>query len=293
MRLFITVIIFFGIGNVLFAQKMHINHHGVHQHQKKHIHSVNSNWKYSFGIGTSSYEGDLTSAAQYFTFKDIAPVNISSQLEAIYVVNEQLFVGGSIGFVGLNAKGRLYGTGSRQEIEYRSRNIEFYANARINIFPYDRKFIGSVKWVPYASLGLGLTTLSPHFQLGREWVDVKDIHGEQVAIPSIAPIIPIGIGVQYRMTNQFDLIIEYHHRLILTDKLEGLSHKDAIDVSQLNSNGQRYYNTYYSQDYLSRAPVLPAQKNIGDSYGVLMIKVQYSLIPANKNINRLNFRRRR
>ena len=294
MKNIFSILIFLGV--IINGYSQHLNHQGTHHHQRKNIHSMNTHWKFAGGIGVSSYEGDLTIAGNYFRFKEFSPLNLAMQGEALYAFSNYFFAGASIGYIRMNSTRNIYGGFNTQPIPFRSGSFEMFLYSRVNLFAYNEKFRSSKKIIPYGLFGLGFLTLNPRVKIGERWISVRKIHENQATIPPVALIMPLGIGVEYRLNNEIDLIVELTHRTAFTDKLDGFTHKENINYQELGPEGQVYYDTYYNEDWKRRStrgdlsPVIP---NIGDSYMVLMAKIQYSIIPANKNINKLNFRRRR
>lgn len=187
-----------------------------------------SKFEYGFHIGTFIYQGDLT-PSKTGSFKTPGPmINVF----ASRVMNSSFSIRGNLAF------GKLKGDESKyDEPEFRQhRNFKFSSPVLefSGLFVWDIRamnFEERIKTIrPYVFGGVGAGLL----KIKREWsqFDAEYFETEpelpnrialnaQHSVPSIIPVIPVGLGARYSLTQKISVSAEAMYRFIFTDYLDG------------------------------------------------------------------------
>jgi hypothetical protein len=190
--------------------------------------------KYAFGINAGSfiYQGDLTpSAVGSFRTPGLAiGLNASRYLTNKFSVRLDLNFG------------KLKGADSAYKNPAWRQQRNFAFNTPVT------EVIGSVVWdafgrerkfSPYVFAGLGYSFLRINRDYSRfntEYFAAEPgtIEGVEQDInhrlPTGLPIVPIGLGIRYRLTNTLSLNTEASYRYISSDYLDGFSHAANADA---------------------------------------------------------------
>ncbi|SFC51695.1 Outer membrane protein beta-barrel domain-containing protein [Flexibacter flexilis DSM 6793] len=167
--------------------------------------------EFGLGLGTHLYKGDISSG---YNFKFVRPAG-----EIFYRRNFSPAVAMRFNF----AAGRLAANGS-------SSNNRYIANVQPNSFKtmlLDLSVMGEynflnfrdpkerIRWTPYLFGGITAFYFQP-----------KSAESGGGVSP-IQPAIPIGIGVKYKLSKNWNLGAEFGARCTFTDYLDNVSDKDA------------------------------------------------------------------
>jgi hypothetical protein len=200
-------------------------------------------WKlnqFDWGLsgGMAVYQGDLTPspAGSYRTAKPALSVM------AIRPLNERFGLRTIASFARLQGNDALY-----HQPEYRQhRNFNFTAS----IFELSAQIVWSVlpnkKFTPYAFAGPGISFTKIQRDasgFNAEYFANEPQVQEGLAsdlgrnTPRILPVLPMGMGLRYQLTEKISLFAESSYRLTGTDYLDGFS-------KAANSNRKDHYQTH-------------------------------------------------
>ncbi len=80
---------------------------------------------------------------------------------------------------------------------------------------------------PYAFIGLGIFHHNPKARTpiddGNEWVALRPLQTEGRTYSTIQPVIPLGLGVKYKVAQNWDVAFEIGYRYTFTDYLDDVS----------------------------------------------------------------------
>jgi Outer membrane protein beta-barrel domain len=194
------------------------------------LHSQTNNPKFLFGVGAGTfiYQGDLTpsSLGSYRTMKPV--INFF----AAKFFNPFLSLRANLAFGGLRGDDAKYSNPAyrqQRNFNFRTPVAEVSAIAEWNIL--GRNYI-SKGFSPYLFAGAGYSFL----QIKRDWsnLDTEYFSAEselmsgltedaQQSLPSGLPVLPIGFGVRYYLSDKIGISAETTYRLASADYLDGFS----------------------------------------------------------------------
>ena len=182
--------------------------------------------KYEVGInaGTFIYQGDLTPAT-YGSFKTpglVIGINGSNQLTPTILLRVDLNVG------------RLNGNDAKYSVPAWRQQRAFAFHDKVT------EIIGSIVYhplgvdtrlSPYLFGGAGFSNLTVRRDYSKfnaayfatEELDKKLAADIAHSLPKSIPIIPVGVGVRYGLTNKIAISTEASYRIMSTDYLDGFS----------------------------------------------------------------------
>lgn len=201
------------------------------------------NWMLSFGIGASTYHGDLND----FFFDQLGGTlgsnfglgirrKLGSALSLRLDMNYYSVHGSDARSGTVNGKNSNQRQGNRsgqddtrfiRNLSFSASNLEVSLQAVVNIIPVKRSFRNRPLLNLYLFGGIGFTTNNPkadHPTAGR--INLRDLNTE--ALPGkgysgMLLVIPTGIGVKLKATRYIDLIAEGGWRWLFSDYLDDVS----------------------------------------------------------------------
>ena len=97
----------------------------------------------------------------------------------------------------------------------------------VDLFENRGTFLKRPQLIPYAFLGIGLFHHNPKARTpqseGNEWVALKPLNTEDRSYSLIQPVVPLGLGLRYRLNRNFDVAFEIGYRYTFTDYLDDVS----------------------------------------------------------------------
>lgn len=201
-------------------------------------------WMFSFGLGVSSYHGDLHDVV-YDGLGSAVGSNIGigmrrkfgSQISLRFDLNLYGIGGDDADNGFLNGKdpdqrgGPREGQGDTRfvrNLSFQSRNIEASLFFTFNLIPVNGSYTRRPVINPYLLLGIGFTTNNPsaiHPTTGDK-VNLRELNTEALAgtgYGSTALVIPLGIGIRLKATQYIDILFEAARRFTFTDYLDDVS----------------------------------------------------------------------
>jgi hypothetical protein len=185
-----------------------------------------SRYELGLGAGMFVYQGDLTPsrAGSYKTASPAVTVFVNRILSSSFSLRANLAFGK------LKGNDAAYSTPSwrqQRNFLFSTPLFEISGIAIWRILQRDQKLS------PYAFAGAGFTLLKIRRDQSR--FNAEYFANEPEVLqglatdaahqpPRVLPVLPIGLGVRYKLTNQLSLTAESAYRLTTTDYLDGFSH---------------------------------------------------------------------
>ena len=190
-----------------------------------------SSYEIGINVGTLIYQGDLSQSA-FGSTKDLKPaigIYVSKDLDAYFTLRANL----TIGKVGVDESQFTYPAYKKlRNFMFTTPVTELSTVLVWNILgeSADRDYR---KLSPYIFAGAGITFLN----VNRDWsrIDTTFFDSKSSAIiglgkdtlqatPRILPIIPLGIGLKYAITDKIGIRAEATYRLAFSDYIDGFSY---------------------------------------------------------------------
>ncbi len=198
-----------------------------------------------FGVGTSSYYGDMAGLNKPIesTFKLIRysvtgnyTRHFTSRLGGRASLSWARIVGDDYG---MNAKGRnTYLPHLQRNLHFRNDLFEFSATGIYKLTPDSRTFDRRAQFGAYLFAGIGAVAHTPKARTpsatgagkGGDWVNLRKLNTEGQGNPgyekpysTVALVIPVGLGLRYKINRRFDVTAELSYRFTNTDYLDDVA----------------------------------------------------------------------
>jgi hypothetical protein len=229
----------------------------------------------SGGLGTSTYYGDLANTNAYIK----ANPNVNAALQ--YFLTNRIGARVELNWFTLAGDDKDANGGGRVErnLSFQSSNFELSAVGMINLFTHGDRFYRRPGINIYGFAGVGLLYFNPKAtdQLGNS-VSLQPLKTEGVAYSLVAPVIPFGLGIRFKVNPMFNLSIEAGFRKTFTDYLDDVS-TTYPGASSFNGDAQAIYFSDRRVDPAlnGTAGGVRGNSNSLDSYLLLNAKVEYYL----------------
>jgi hypothetical protein len=171
------------------------------------------------GLGISSYYGDLNNPGDIIDFTP--GVNLGMR----YLRGDRYSVGGNLNWFMLSGDDAKANDPGREvrNLSFRSHNIELIGLGYVDLFPRLPRFYQRADYNPYFFAGLGLTYFNPRAKYQGQWHALRPLRTEGVKYSSFTFVIPMGLGVRYRINPFFNVALEGGYRFAFTDYLDDVS----------------------------------------------------------------------
>lgn len=170
---------------------------------------IDHHMEFGLGIGGINYTGDLTPRYSVKNFKPGAQFFYRYNLPNNVSVFRLNILAGGIGADESNYNDPLQNT---RQLEFSGSLGEIAGIYEYNFFDY-RDLKGTYFMAPYLFGGIGVTSV---------WGG---------GVPTFISI-PFGVGVKYKLGDNFNLGLEYGARKIFTDKLDGYNDPEVLSSSR-------------------------------------------------------------
>ncbi len=111
-----------------------------------------------------------------------------------------------------------------RNLHFRNNIIELSAVGVVDLFENRGTFLKRPKLIPYFYLGIGVIYHNPQAKTANgDWVALKPLETEENTYSRIQPIVPVGLGLKYKVTNNIDVSFEFGYRYTFTDYLDDVS----------------------------------------------------------------------
>lgn len=148
-----------------------------------------------------------------------------------------------------------------RNLSFRNRIKELTAIAIFDLFKNDASYISRVQFTPYLYAGIGVIHHNPQAYVAEdsglpeagEWVNLQEIgtEGQNANLLStdvnsgiepyarIQLVLPVGVGIRYRLNQVMDISLETGVRITFTDYLDDVS-QNYVDPGVFDSDLARY-----------------------------------------------------
>ena len=229
----------------------------------------------SGGLGTSTYYGDLANSNAYVK----ANPNVNAALQ--YFLSNRIGARVELNWFTLAGDDKDANGGGRVErnLSFQSSNFELSAVGMINLFTHGDRFYRRPGINIYGFAGIGLLYFNPKAtdQLGNS-VSLQPLKTEGVSYSLVAPVVPVGLGIRFKVSPLFNLSIEAGFRKTFTDYLDDVS-TTYPGAASFNGDAQAIYFSDRRVDpgVNGTAGGIRGNSNNLDSYMLLNAKVEYYL----------------
>ena len=199
---------------------------------------------YSFGVnGIGSYFfGDVSSniktirwgfGLQYLT-KITSHIAFTADANYIRLVADDDLVS--------SVKRRRTSNAYIRNLHIRNDVIEVGIHGRYEFLPTFDYFTKRKKINGFVTLGLGLLYTNPQAKdSSGNWRNLRPMHTENKSYAAFTAYIPVSLGLQYKISNHFDLEFEFGYRFTFTDYLDDVK-GTYVDPSTLQSADAKYFS---------------------------------------------------
>jgi len=184
-------------------------------------HSFDRLSKFTAGVGFNTYFGDLRRLQDAkFQF------GLSFGLGYEHLLTDNIALRSQISIYQIKADDALSKIPERRErnLNFKATNVEFIVQGMYYAFRHPAKGYAHRAFVnPYIHLGVGVTTNNPIQTLnGTEYkMRPLSIEGEQYG--TLAFIVPVGVGVDFFISKNFDIQFDIQYNLAFTGYLDDVS----------------------------------------------------------------------
>lgn len=180
----------------------------------------------TFGVGTASYFGELSNDNDYLQ----GNLNIQAGLQ--YYVNRKIAIRGEFSYFQLSgddAKSSPESGRQGRNLSFSENDFELSAIGIYNLFPQGRSFYQRPDFNIYGFAGIGLLYFNPTTMYNGQKYQLAPQHTELVSYSQFVPVIPVGLGVRFKLGPFVNLCFEGGFRKTFTDYLDDVStvHHDA------------------------------------------------------------------
>lgn len=201
-----------------------------------------TDYEMGVNVGSMVYQGDLTPS--YFGAYQCLKTSFS--IFASKALNQNLTVRANFAYGNINCDEALYAnpTYRRYRAFQFSTTISEFSGLLVWNFHSTKPQESYSKFTPYVFAGAGLSFLKIGRDASRINTAMFDPKSSTLTglnldtlhkLPTVTPVLPVGVGVRYALFPQFALAAEFNYRFIFTDYLDGF--KYAANPA----NNDRYY----------------------------------------------------
>ncbi len=180
---------------------------------------LQSREKISIGIGSSTYQGDLQEGRSLASTPDI-------MLSYEYQLNPRFTLRGDGVLYRLKGSDvKAVSTGKRERnLSFHSTNYELSSSVMVHLFRqlpanYANRRVVNI----YGLLGFGLTYYNPKTTYKGQVYQLRDFSTEGISYGKFTPVIPSGMGLEFKAGRKFNVALEATYRITFTDYLDDVS----------------------------------------------------------------------
>lgn len=224
----------------------------------------------SIGVqsGASSYFGDLSTTTDSYR-----NINLSFGISTKLRLNDYIFTNLDVNYYRIESKDHII----KRNLSFRSDNIEVISTYNFEFLNYNTFNKLKRQEFPlglYLFFGIGFTTNNPMTLYKNQWVELRPLKTENVEYNPISLVFPIGVGISYQITKNFNLCVNSGYRFTNTDYLDDVSNV-YVEPNQLPSDLSRdlmYRGTKWYGPKSKRG-----NPNQNDGYLITNLKLEYKL----------------
>jgi hypothetical protein len=189
-----------------------------------------TNFSFTVGLGLTAYSGELSNPFHFR--RQRYHMNPHGSVAAQYRLTN---------YISARAEGglfRLYSRAAEGQWDnkaFRGHNAEYYLAIVHDLFPKSEVEFHARRWNPYVFLGIGMLNYNPTNPETRESYRTQNADGEWT-YPTMARIIPMGIGINYYPHDHISIGFEAGFRPTNTPYLD-----DTVAENDPNPRNDRYF----------------------------------------------------
>jgi len=230
-----------------------------------------SGYQLGLSLGIASYHGDLAEAKVNFD------PNFAVAGDIQFPVEGRFSVRGSLMWYRISAipdkEFESDNSPNRRNLSFRSNNIEVSALGIFTLTPSSPR--ARTDWTTYLMGGIGATFFNPKAELNGTFHKLQPLNTEGENYSKVALVIPVGIGINYKMSYEWSIVLEGSYRFTTTDYL------DDVSTRYIDNNS---FTDPIAQQLADRGPEIGvALRSAGDQRGNSDDKDGYLLIQAKVN----------
>lgn len=223
----------------------------------------------AYGVGMSGYYGDLQHQL-------IIP-DVAATFEFSHRLSHHLKIRESLTVYEINARDEEQVSQGliQRNLSFKSRNVELAVTLELRLFQtYTRGRLNVLN--PYVFFGIGITTINPIARIGDDKYNLRKYQTEGVKYAAIAPVFPVGLGMEIAFSKKASFFCEFGIRPTGTDYLDDVS-TEYVSIDP--SDGIRYQLADRSTElgFLPKKPGNQRGRSDKDAYALIMFKLQYLL----------------
>ena len=230
------------------------------------------------GTGTSSYFGELSNDGDYLQ----ANPNFHAGFQ--YYLTRKISVRAEVSWFqlsGKDSKASVESGRNGRNLSFSENNFEISAVGMYNLYPQGRSFYQRPAFNVYGFTGIGLLYFNPTTMYNGTKYQLAPQHTELVSYSRVTPVIPMGLGVRFKVGPFANISIEGGFRKTFTDYLD--------DVSTVHHDKAKYPNAlaYSLSDRRPEIGLAPKEEGAirgnpktDDAYILYSVKLEYYL-PVN------------
>lgn len=229
------------------------------------------------GVGTASYLGELANDGDYLQAK----ITMSAGLQ--YYLTNRISVRTDFTWFQLTGSDAKTNHPDRvtRNLSFYSNNFEMSAIGMVNLYPHGRTFYQRPSFNVYGFAGIGLMYFNPKADYQGTTYSLADLNTELVDYSTVTVVVPMGLGVRFRLGPFMNLSLEGGYRKTFTDYLD--------DVSTVHNDASKFSDPIAAalSDRRPEIGLAPAadgsirgNPNADDAYILYNVKIEYYL-PGN------------
>lgn len=243
---------------------------------------------FSIGISVNAfnYFGDLAPKPSILS-TDISLTKPGIGLVGSYRVGPRISLRGAFTYGRVTGDDNGKGSKNTDESIYRNiRNLSFRNDIKelsltgvFDLFKHNRSYISRLQFTPYAFIGIAVMHHNPQGKVpdgfngpeAGKWVDLEPLGTEGQYVEGFGVdnyskfqiAIPLGIGVRYKLSQNFDLAFEIGYRHLFFDHLDDVG-GNYIDKNRLGDNELARVMSDRSGEFIP--PSVVYQSPYGENY---------------------------
>ena len=194
-------------------------------------------WMFSYGMGFSTYHGDLYA----FDQDKLQGINFNAGIGLRRKFGSQLSIRADFNIYKLQAADSLeHNSGlfptndppdrAQRNLSFRAKNIELSLMAIFNLIPVNGSYTRRPILNPYIFLGIGFSSNNPQAFFQDEWHNLRPLQTEGIQYKGSTLVIPYGVGLRLKANQFIDILFEIGRRSTATDYLDDVSTRH-VDLS--------------------------------------------------------------
>lgn len=248
------------------------------------------------GVGIGSYFGDLCPTGDCFTsIKPQLNVGIRTRF------NPWFSLRGELQYYSIGASDAKFGDTepghARRErnLSFKANNFEVSVTGQLDFMQnslFFERFSRRRPFNAYGFLGIGVTTNNPKALYNNTWYSLRELQTEGKSYSSLQPVVPIGMGVRFKVNTNLDLLFEAGYRITFTDYLDDVSSaKYKPKNSFTNPIAAALSDRRAEAGYREQVGAPRGNPNKKDSYYIFSGKIMYTFAETSFGRRRPGMRR--